>query len=59
MSIPQIITKEEREARRNSNPAPTGTKLEQQPIAQFRVKGGCRTCKPIPVYAKPTVDQPQ
>ncbi len=50
MSAPKIITRAEREARRD-NPAPV------QPIAQFRVKGGCKTCKPIPVYAAPKVDK--
>ena len=40
-----IITRAEREARKGQ-PA-------KGPVAQFRVKGGCKTCKPIPAYAKP------
>ncbi len=42
---PRIITPEERAARKGT--------VEGKPIAQFRVKGGCKTCKPVPVYAKP------
>jgi hypothetical protein len=37
----RIVTPAERAAR-------TG-----KPIAQFRVKGGCKTCKPVPVFSKP------
>lgn len=29
------------------------TEKETKPIAQFRVKGGCKTCKPIPVMPRP------
>jgi hypothetical protein len=51
----KIITPAERAARRKGQPAPMpfsnpGTAVF--PVAQFRVKGGCKTCKPIPVYAK-------
>ncbi len=42
---PRIITAEERAARKG----------QPKPIAQFRVKGGCKSCRPIPVYPKPNV----
>jgi len=42
---PKIITAAERAARKGQPRSP-------HPIAQFRVKGGCKTCKPIPVFAK-------
>lgn len=29
------------------------TDKEAKPIAQFRVKGGCKTCKPIPAPTRP------
>ena len=41
---PKIITRAERLARRGQ-PSP-------KPVAQFRVKGGCRTCRPVPVFAR-------
>src|SRR5207248_1513431 len=44
------------------NPKPTREELMEMfsknqwaittPVAQFRVKGGCKTCRPIPVYAR-------
>jgi hypothetical protein len=47
-----IITRAEREARRNLKHTPfanPGTPI--MPIAQWRKKG-CTTCKPIPVYSR-------
>lgn len=45
MNPPRIITAAERAARR-------GQSTQPKPIAQFRVKGGCLTCKPIPVLPR-------
>ena len=48
-TIKTITAKERAERTRRTIPLP---------IAQFRVKGGCRTCKPIPVYPRSTIHLP-
>jgi len=57
----RLITAAEREARRHSQTLASQNSAsadQPRPIAQFRVKGGCKTCKPIPVFVRPQMQPP-